>query len=178
MGTTAAHVNRAARRALADALTASRLVITVALAGRPAPETAAVLLAWAWVSDALDGPLARSAGRPGRLARFDHLIDAAVGVAVVWYLGTAGFWPLLPAVAGAILLLVVWAVTRAFVAQMLLLAVSYGAFLWWAFTLDTWAWTVLVVVALTTLVAEWPRFSHELVPGFLRGWRDLLVGRR
>ncbi|HSI91968.1 MAG TPA: hypothetical protein VK925_00630 [Jiangellaceae bacterium] len=177
MGSAIAHVNREMRRMLADGLTASRLVVAIALVGEPAPAATVVLVTWAWVSDALDGPLARSAGRPGRLARFDHATDAVVGIALIWHLGAIGFWPLLPVLGGAALLLLGWALTRAFVVQMLLLAIAYAGFLWWAATSRPWGWALPLVVALTVLAWEWQRFSRQLVPGFLRGWRDLLTGR-
>lgn len=177
MGSATAHVSRELRRVLADGLTASRLVVALALFGEPAPAATVLLVAWAWASDAIDGPLARSAGRPGRLARFDHAADAAVGVALVWHLGAVGFWPQLPVLGGAVLLLIGWVLTQAFAVQMLLLAVAYGGFLWWLVTLRPWGWALPPVIALAVLAAEWQRFSRQLVPGFLRGWRNLLPGR-
>lgn len=66
---------------VADLFTGSRLVVAlVFLVGRPAPAVA-VLLVWAWVSDALDGAMARSVGEQGRLGNADHVVDAAVGSA-------------------------------------------------------------------------------------------------
>jgi phosphatidylglycerophosphate synthase len=177
MSTATAHKGRELRRSLADGLTASRLLVALALLGEPAPAATVFLVTWAWASDAVDGPLARTSGRPGRLARIDHAADAAVGVALIWHLGAVGLWPQLPVAAGAALLLAAWAITRAFAVQMLLLAVAYAGFLWWVGTVRPWAWALPPVVAAAVLATEWRRFVRELVPGFLRGWRDLLAGR-
>lgn len=162
-----------ARLTAADLLTASRIpAAAVLLAARPRAGIAVVIVAWAWVSDALDGPLARSAGGAGRLGRVDHLVDAAVGVAIAWYLGAVGFLPAGPSrvVAGA--LVVVWLLTGVFQLQMLLQALAYGAFVWWAVVTPAPAWWLLPLVALAILAAEWRRFAEELVPRFLFGWRD------
>lgn len=172
MATSAARVSREARLTLADGLTASRVVVALALLGSPADAAAVLLLAWAWVSDAVDGPLARSTGRSGRLAWLDHPADAGVGVALAWYLGGVGFWPQAPAVAAAVLLVALWTLTRVFAVQMLLLALVYGGFLWWAAEHRPWGWAVLPAIALAALAAEWKRLTTELIPDFLRAWRN------
>jgi phosphatidylglycerophosphate synthase len=164
---------------VADLVTASRLVVgLVFLVGRPAPTTAVLLVVWAWVSDALDGAMARSVGGQGRLGNADHVVDAAVGVGLIWYLGEVGFVAALPTRVGAAVLLVLWAVTRVFAVQMLLQTLSYAGFLWWAATVAASVRWLLPCTALLLLVIEWRRFSTELVPGFLHGWRHLAMGWR
>jgi len=167
------------RLAAADLLTASRLAVAAAfLAGRPAPGAAVMFVVWAWLSDALDGPLARSTGCTGRLAVRDHPADAAVAIGLVWYLGDLGVVPALEtrAVAGG--LLVLWAATRVFAVQMLLTAAAYAAFTWWAFAVAVAERWLIVVVVAGLAVAERRRLVGELVPAFLTGWRDLFTGRR
>jgi phosphatidylglycerophosphate synthase len=161
---------------VADLLTASRLVVAlVFLVGRPAPATAVLLVVWAWVSDALDGATARSVGGQGRLGTADHVVDAAVGVGLIWYLGEIGFLAALPTRVGAVVLLVLWAVTRVLAVQMLLQTLSYGAFLWWAAGVPASVRWLLPGTALLLLVLEWRRFKTQFVPGFLHGWRDLAM---
>jgi hypothetical protein len=161
----------------ADGLTASRIAVVLWLLVRPSPKVAVALVVWAWLSDAVDGPLARSTGSPGRLAEFDHRVDALVGFGMTWYLGDVGFLPTVSSRLLAVLLLGVWAATGIFAAQMLFQTAAYGAFLWWAFATSVAGRWWLPWVALLILVAEWARFVTEFVPDFLRGIRKL-VGRR
>lgn len=165
-------------RGLADLLTASRVLVAfVLLAGGPTPMTALVLVAWAWASDAADGPLARASGGAGRLGAHDHLVDAAVGVAMIWYLGGLGVVPVLPSRLLALGLVALWAITRVMAAQMLLQTIAGAAFMWWTVTTDAAASWVLPALALGLLGLEWRRVTTELVPAFLGGWRDLVTGR-
>lgn len=165
-------------RWVADALTASRVVVTIALVGgSPGPLAATTLVAWAWVSDAVDGPIARRGGTPGRLGPYDHVVDAAVGTAMLWYLGTVEAVPALGSRLVAAGLLALWAATRVMAAQMLLQALAGGTFLWWAATTPAAPGWLLPLVALALLGAEWRRVATDLVPAFLRGWSALLRGR-
>jgi hypothetical protein len=122
--------------------------------------------------------MARSVGGQGRLGNADHVVDAAVGVGLIWYLGEVGFVAALPTRVGAAVLLVLWAATRVFAVQMLLQTLSYGGFLWWAATVAASVRWLLPGTALLLLVIEWRRFKTELVPGFLHGWRHLAMGWR
>jgi len=85
---------------LADGLTFSRAVVALAVVWLGVSQGAAslpmvvVLLTVAWVTDWIDGPLARSAGRPTLLGRFDFPIDVGLTWATFLYLALAGFVPL------------------------------------------------------------------------------------
>jgi hypothetical protein len=162
----------------ADLLTASRVPVAAALfTGRPTVVAAVLLVCWAWTSDVLDEALARWAGVRGRLAAQDHVVDAGVGLAIVWYLGGVGTLPPGPSRAGALILVATWAVTRVFAVQMLLQTVAYGAFLWWVITTTPpWWWLPPATVA-GVLAISWRRFASELVPEFLHGIGSMLRGR-
>ncbi len=87
---------------LADMLTVIRLSIAAFIVYLGIAEGAAafprvVMLAiLAWVTDGLDGPLARRSKGRTRLGRFDFLVDVAMTWASFAYLTLAGFipWPL------------------------------------------------------------------------------------
>jgi phosphatidylglycerophosphate synthase len=165
---------------IADVLTASRLgVALLFVAGAPSPRTAVLLMAWAWASDGLDGGIARTAGVRGRLASFDRPVDAAVAAAVVWYLGELGPLPVMLTRVGVVSLLGLWVVTRVLAVQMLLVALAYGTFLWWAFITEPapGRW-LLAVVVLVMLATSWRRLWSESVPAFVDGWLEILTWRR
>lgn len=87
---------------LADVLTLIRLAIAVLIvylgitAGAAAFPHVIVLVVVAWITDGLDGPLARRAKGRTRLGKIDFLIDVALTWASFAYLTLAGFipWPL------------------------------------------------------------------------------------
>ncbi len=87
---------------LADALTIIRFSIALVIVylgvveGATAFPHVVMLVVLAWVTDGLDGPLARRAKGRTRLGRFDFLIDVALTWASFAYLTLAGFipWPL------------------------------------------------------------------------------------
>ncbi len=89
-------------RLLADFLTVLRMAIAGIIVylgirfGAVAFPYAVVLVAIGWVSDGLDGPLARRSKTPTRLGRFDFLVDVTLTWATFTYLTLAGFipWPL------------------------------------------------------------------------------------
>ena len=149
---------------LADGLTASRVLVALALvAGDPSARIAVLLVAWAWASDALDGSLARSAGGQGRLAALDHPVDAAVTVALVWYLAAVGFLPPAARLA-AVALVALWVVTRVFMFQMLLAAGAYGSFVLWAVRAGVDGRWLLLLVVVVIAVGERRRLVTELLP--------------
>ncbi len=89
----------AARAFLADGLTVFRFVAVGVIVwlgawqGASSLPVAVLVLTVAWTADWLDGPLARSAGRPTRLGPYDFSIDVALTWATFLYLGLCGFVP-------------------------------------------------------------------------------------
>jgi cardiolipin synthase len=83
---------------VADGLTAARIGLAVAIlglalfGGADALHLAGWLLLAAWISDVLDGPLARKSGQEGGwLGSKDLEIDIMVGASALIYLAMAGF---------------------------------------------------------------------------------------
>ena len=84
---------------LADALTLLRLGIALVVLylgkvrGADALPQVIVLVALAWVTDGLDGPLARRSPVPTRLGRYEFLMDVMLTWTTFAYLTLAGFIP-------------------------------------------------------------------------------------
>ncbi len=166
---------------LADALTAARAVAGVALAilvGRGRLGDACLVLAAAWLSDALDGRLARASRRRTRLGPWDMPIDVGVGAGLVVGLGAAGAMPTWLA---ALVLLVLGAgylALRQPALGMALQAIGYGGFLWRAFEAGVATRWAPVAVALGIWLTEWGKFWRVEVPGFLAGIAEAVRLRR
>ena len=166
---------------LADTLTGMRVLLACYLVwlgwqkGPDALGSAAVTLWAAWLTDVLDGPLARRDPRGIHTWIGDHDLEADVAVALgVWiYVTLAGY--LSPWLAGIYLVVAGVALHRFGSAHMAwgVQAVPYGFMIWtsWrqapVFGLLLTAWIALV------LVATWPRFPRHTLPEFLHGMREL-----
>jgi phosphatidylglycerophosphate synthase len=166
---------------LADALTAARAVAGVALAvlvaqGRLAE--ASLVLAAAWLSDALDGRLARASRRRTRLGPWDMPIDVGVGAGLLVGLGSADA---MPAWLAALVLLVLgggYLALRQPALGMALQAVGYAGFLWRAFEAGVPTRWAPVAVAVAIWLTEWGKFWRVEVPAFLSGIAEAVRLRR
>ena len=168
-------------KALADTLTSVRFLLAFYLIwlgwqkGPQAVGSAALTLLIAWVTDVLDGPLARRDPRGIRTWIGDRDLEADLMVALgVWiYLTLAGFLSLW--LAGLYLLVTAVALWRLGSDQLAwgLQALPYGAMIWTSWR-EAPAYGLLLVAWLgLVLVATWPRFPRQTVPEFLNGVRDL-----
>ncbi len=172
--TTTAPVPSSRRWQVADVLTASRWPTALAFAALSlSPSMAVALVGWVWVSDALDGHLARAAGTPGRLAATDPLADAAVAVGLVRHLVGVGFLPGVSSTVVVLVLLAMWWATRVVAVQMLLQTLAYASFLLWVQLERAPGRGILGLVLLGVVLVERHRFVEELVPTFLHGWAAL-----
>lgn len=167
---------------LADLLTASRVAIAAALlwlsrlAAADLLAVAAVLLLTAWITDTLDGPLARrSGGASTWIGDHDLEIDVLVSLGVLAYLAGAGF--LSPVFALAYLALwgvTIWRWGWQRDPSMLFQAPIYLWFILVAMrevpTIGRW----LIAYPLVAVVLTWPRFPRQIVPDFLAGMAELL----
>jgi hypothetical protein len=168
-------------KTLADALTALRFglawnILRLGMSeGADALSTVTMVLLLAWITDVLDGPLARRdpTGRHTWIGDRDLEVDISVSIGVLTYLVLAGF--VSPTIAlgyglGCAVLLgqtrsrhLAWAVQAPPYAAIILFALrdvpNYG--------LIAVGYVVLIVVA------TWPRFPRVVVPQFLAGVRDL-----
>jgi phosphatidylglycerophosphate synthase len=163
----------------ADLLTALRLALALPLglataAGRWG--LVGPLLAAAWLSDSLDGRLARRTPVATRLGDADEPVDTAVAVTLLVGL-TAGRHVSAVWVVPVGALLVGWVVLRERSLSMLLQAVVYGLTPWVLASTAPWSTALLAATALGIALWSWRRFVGELVPVFLHGLADLATGR-
>ena len=168
-------------KTLADILTASRFGLAWALlwsgisrgaAGLP---SAVVILIIAWITDGLDGPLARKdpSSRHTWIGDHDLEIDMSVSLGVLTFLVLAGYLPAWIAVSYVIICLILlwrfrsqelaWVVQSPPYAAMLFIALRYAPIYGLAIV------AYLIVVLITT----WPRFLQVTVPQFLSGMQNL-----
>jgi hypothetical protein len=155
---------------IADLLTLFRmlsaLLISATIAGGALAATA-VLLAAAWVSDDLDGRLARSGGHT-KLGQWDVLADAMVGAGAAVGLALAGVlpvWLVLMAVLGFGGLLVAGNLA----AGMLLQLTGFLPLLWRLWVERPTAWWLPFLTAFVIGVVEWRKLIYVSIPNFLRG---------
>ena len=161
---------------LADILTVSRLFLASAiiglgfLQGAEALSVVVLLTIAAWTSDVLDGALARHSRVPRHtwIGEQDLFFDMVIGAALLVYLAAAGYvniW-----LAGAYLgfsVLVFWRFGLTPALGKLFQAPTYAWFIIVALRdaplIGLWlfAWIVIAVIA------TWPRFPRETIPGFL-----------
>ena len=175
------------KKHLADGLTVTRFLLALSLiwltfsqgaAGFP---LAVALLLAAWVTDVLDGPLARSSAVKDQtwIGAHDLHVDMVVGTATLIYLQGAGFVDGRVAVA----YLLIWAIIFWRLGSLpkpfgaLFQGPVYAWFTWTALreAPDVGLWLVLYVVV--TVGPTWKRFVHKLLPEFFFGIREGLHTR-
>jgi phosphatidylglycerophosphate synthase len=168
-------MRRARLHVFADILTVSRLGLALSLI--PAVWTssltlASALISLAWLTDLLDGRLARAARAEGRLGPWDLGIDTCVGVGVLIGLMGAGDVPVVLGVT-AIFVLGSWSFTGNFAAALLLQLVGYLPLLAivWARRPLMWWLPFLTVIMIGLLDRQ--RLMTVNIPLFIRA----LTGR-
>ena len=168
-------------KTLADVLTATRFGLAGVIlwlgvtGGAGALPAAAVTLILAWLTDVLDGPLARRdpAGRRTWIGDRDLEVDTSVALAVLVYLTLSGYLTLKVAVGyGMVCAVLLWhfrSVHLGWAVQ----APPYAGMIYVALR-DAPRYGLLIVgyIALV-IVATWPRFPQVVVPQFLEGMRNL-----
>lgn len=161
---------------LADALTASRLLLAVAVGAALTGEhyrATSMLLVVAWATDYLDGLLARAARRPTKLGDWDFRVDVTLGIAILTGLAVAGVAPLWLVIAAVIVGAGSTLGTGNPAPAMLLMALAYGLLL--ALLLaerpELW-WLPFVAIGLL-LVLDWKRFLRTILPAFFNGMANL-----
>ncbi|GBD85328.1 hypothetical protein BMS3Abin02_01733 [bacterium BMS3Abin02] len=166
---------------LADVLTGLRALIAlllVAMVGQGRLETAAALLATAWLTDFFDGKSARAASRPTHLGQWDLQADTLVGAGLMVGLALGGY------VGWGVALLVVVVLGGGWIAlgndslSSALQAIAYGSFMWLAYSRSIGGWWLPPVVILIIATLSWQRFTHDSIPGFLGGVGDLYSAAR
>jgi len=171
---------------LADLLTLSRalLIIPLVWIGLFEKEygllAAVLLLLFSWVSDVLDGPIARRSREKSQTWIGDHDLEAdilvSVGLLVFKLLG--GYLPLWIGACYALL----WSINFLRIGTqrtlgMLLQAPINAFFIIITLQYEPEAGSWLVGVILLVLIGTWPRFPNEVLPDFLAEMRENLFKR-
>lgn len=161
---------------VADALTASRvpmaLVIGIAVAS-DAWGLAIVVLMIAWLTDLLDGMIARASSGQTRLGDWDFRVDVTLGIAILVGLSAADRGPLWVVVA-VIALLAGWTwITGNPAPAMLMMAVAYGWFLPILIIDKPTLWWLPFVTIPVILALDWRRFFTVILPAFFKGMARL-----
>jgi cardiolipin synthase (CMP-forming) len=170
------------KKQVADALTVTRSLLAVGLVwlgfaqGAAGLTLAVALLLAAWITDVLDGPLARSSGVKTQtwVGAHDIVSDVLIGTAALLYLERAGFVD--GRVAAAYLLtwaIVFWRLTRVpkpFGA--LFQAPIYAWFIWISLQQVPQAGVFLVVYPALYLVLAWRYVMRQGLPELLHGLQE------
>jgi hypothetical protein len=167
------------KKRVADALTVTRSVLAVCLVwlgfsqGAAGFPLAVIVLLAAWMTDVLDGPLARRSGMKAQtwVGAHDIFVDTAMGVATLIYLQRSGF------VDGrvAIAYLLIWAVVfwrlkrlpKAFGA--LFQGPVYLWFIWISLQQAPKVGLLLVLYGVVYIAFTWKQLVHRLIPEFFHG---------
>jgi cardiolipin synthase (CMP-forming) len=173
------------KKQVADGLTVTRCVLALCLVwlgfsqGADGFPLAVMVLLAAWITDVLDGPLARRSGTKTQtwVGAHDIFVDTAMGVATLVYLQRAGFVD--GRVAIAYLLtwgIVFWRLRR--------LPKAFGAlfqgpiylwFIWTSLQQAPEVGVLLVLYGVVYIVSTWKQLVHRLVPEFFHGLHDGLT---
>lgn len=165
----------------ADGLTTTRIVLAVAiavLAAERAIDATAITLSVAWVTDFLDGRLARRTSEPTRLGEHDMAVDTFVGAALAAGLGAAGVLPAWIAIAALVVFGGGYLALRQPALSMAMQGVAYGALLWTLWSEGHPTFWVLVGVIATIAAIEARRLFTVVIPEFFRGTADAARLRR
>jgi phosphatidylglycerophosphate synthase len=168
-----------ARAHAADGLTVTRALLAAALAGVLVFDHVAVaswMLATAWITDALDGRLARASTCATRLGRLDLAVDTSVGAGLLMGMATSGHVSWVLAAGLVVVFGGGFLVSKNAALAMVLQAVAYAWFLvtlWQAHPLLRWL--PLAVIA-GLLIVEYRRLTAVVVPTFLSELASLVRG--
>jgi cardiolipin synthase len=147
---------------------------------RGLPLAIGVLLA-SWISDALDGPIARRSRVKYHTWLGDHdlEVDMAVSIGLMIYILLAGFIDIqIVGVYVLLWVLILWRWGNMRSLGMLFQAPIYGYFIYISMRLAPavgW-WMIGWIVAV--MIITWPRFPKEVVPGFLDGMQAVFHAYR
>jgi len=137
---------------------------------------AIILMFYSWTSDMLDGLLARRSSRSYRTWLGDHdlEVDMAVALGLLIYMLCSGFGSWLVAA----LYLLAWVLVYLYFGVlrslgMLFQAPIYAWFIWTALRLAPNYGFSMVIWVVLVVILTWPRFSIEVVPGFLNGFKSI-----
>lgn len=172
-------------KTVADLLTALRFGLAWVIlwlgisAGADALPAVIMVLILGWITDVLDGPLARRdpTGRQTWIGNRDLETDISVSVGVLAYLTLAHYVAPSAAISYGLICAALLSVFRSRHLGMLVQAPVYAGIIYVALRDARSYGLAAVAYILLAVIATWPRFPQEVVPGFLAGMRDLITGR-
>jgi phosphatidylglycerophosphate synthase len=156
---------------IADILTMARMVIAVALipiVWSFSLGLAALMVSIAWMTDLLDGRLARAAGREGRLGSWDLRADTAVGAGLLIGLTGAGTIPIWFS-ASALIIFGVLFLAGNLAASMLLQLAGYLPLISVLWSEKSPGWWLPFFTAILIGILDWRRLLFVNIPNFVRG---------
>jgi hypothetical protein len=161
---------------VADVLTASRVVLALVIGIAVATDrlsVAILVLMIAWLTDTLDGMIARSATGETRLGDWDFRVDVSLGFAILIGLAVADRIPVWLVVV-AIGLLAGWTWRTGNPAPaMLMMALAYGWFLPVLIIDKPAFWWMPFGVIPILLLLDWRRFFRVILPAFFKGMASI-----
>ena len=170
-------------KTVADLLTASRfglawLILWLGIsAGADALPAAMMVLILAWITDLLDGPLARRdpSGRTTWIGDRDLETDISVSIGVLAYLTLAHYVAPSIAIGYGLICAALLVRFRSRELGMFIQAPVYAGIIYVALhDAQVYGWLAVGYVLLV-IVATWPRFPRVVVPQFLEGMRRLVT---
>lgn len=172
-------------KTIADILTAGRailgllLIYTGILYKADGLAFATVTLLSAWITDILDGPIARRDTREITTWIGEHDLEADLIVALgVWfYLGLAGFISPIWIITYLVLAIMAMFITRSIYIGWLVQVIPYGSMIVVSVMFARPYGIVIITYLLFILVLTWPRFIHQKVPDFVNGLIDIFKSR-
>lgn len=170
---------------LADALTVTRAVLGLCIAGmglvqgKEALPTVVAVMIFSWLSDLVDGPLARRDpdAHTTRVGEHDAEADLATSLGIAAYLLLSGYVAVWLGVGLIIAILLPW-VLHSHQLAWPCYAVPYVILLGLALRdAPFFGWLVIVYLGITLLV-RWRRLKQEYLPQFFDAVRDLRPAQR
>ena len=157
---------------VADALTASRVPLALVLGiaiGTGNWGLAIPVLVIAWLTDLLDGMIARASKGQTRLGEWDFRVDVTLGIAILIGLSALGKGPLWLSLS-VIGLLAGWTwITGNPSPAMLMMGIAYGWFLPVLFIDKPTLWWMPFAAIPLILALDWRRFFTVILPAFFKG---------
>ncbi len=158
--------------ALADLLTASRLVMGVVAAAALVAEELnlfAILLTTAWATDVFDGRLARASKRKTLFAAADLMVDTWVGACVIVGLALSGRVSPWLAYSGIVALGLAYLWTKNPAVSQVLQGIAYGASLWLIYRSPDTTLAIPLGTLAVLMALEYEKFFNKVLPMFFRG---------
>lgn len=166
---------------LADFLTFSRIIITGLLAwigftqGSEGLQLAAILLLTSWLSDVLDGSLARRScvGFSTWIGRHDLHFDMSVASGLLIYLALSEFInPFISIIYILCWIFLFWRLGILSALGKLFQAPIYAWFLVVTFQNEPLLGWLMTIFLLLVVIFTWPRFPQDTIPSFISGFDD------